>query len=318
MSKSAPILLADIGGTHSRFALLGSNGRPAETVSWDNNDYGSLQDAIADYVAKLSTKPKAAVIAVAGPITGRDIALTNRAWHFNLDALAQLFGFTRIDAINDFEAQAWALGALQDGDCRVIGKATQAPITRGVKVVLGPGTGLGVAALVPLADGSWQPVATEGGHVSFGAANKEEEPVFARLHADGPVSAESVVSGSGLPRLHRALNPGASMLPAEEIVAQAQAGQAPAEMTIGLFVRLFGRFAGDVALTFKATGGVYVAGGVTAKLGRLFDEASFRAAFEAHPPYQALMQSIPTYLVTAKNPGLIGGAALATQLYVSR
>jgi len=309
MSSTATILLADIGGTHSRFALLGSNGRPDQVVSWDNDDYGSLEIAIAAYIARVGAKPQAAVIAAAGPVAGRDIALTNRSWQFNLDTLARRFGFSRIDAINDFEAQAWALGQLREGDTRIIGTAAQ--VTRGVKVVLGPGTGLGVAALVPLADGSWQPIATEGGHVSFAAANKDEEPVFARLLAEGPVSAESVISGSGMPRLHRALHPGAPVMSAEAIVAKAQAGEAAAKATIQLFVRLFGRFAGDVALIFKAVGGVYVAGGVTGKLGALFDEAAFRAAFDAHPPYGDLMKSIPTLLVTAKNPGLLGCAAFA-------
>lgn len=314
-AAAAPVLLADVGGTHSRFALLGSDGRPEQTVSWDNNSYRSLEEAIAAYVEKLPTKPEAAVIAVAGPITGLDIALTNRDWRFNLDRLAEQFGWAWIRAINDFEAQAWALGQLRDDEYRVIGTAMSSG--DGARVVLGPGTGMGVAALVPVGAG-WRALPTEGGHVSFGAAQADEEPIFARMLKDGPISAESVISGSGLPRLYRAVNPGAPLLSAEDIVARAQAGEAAAKATIALFVRLFGRFAGDVALTFKATGGVYVAGGVTGKLGALFDETVFRAAFEAHSPYEALMQGIPTYLVTAKNPGLIGCAALARALSVNR
>jgi glucokinase len=308
---SAPVLLADIGGTHSRFALLGSSDRPEQVVSWDNNSYATLEDAVSSYLATVKARPQAAVLAVAGPVTGREIALTNRSWHFDLDDLASRFGFSDIQAINDFEAQAWALGQLRAGDYRSIG-ATPATVqsARGVKVVLGPGTGLGVAALVPLAKG-WLPLATEGGHMSFGAASKEEEPVFARLHESGPVSAEMVVSGMGLPRLHKELHPGATAASAEAVVQQAQAGDAPAAATIRLFVRLLGRFAGDVALTFKALGGVYIAGGVTGKLGALFDEAIFRAAFEAHPPYGDLLKSIPTYLITVAHPGLIGCAALA-------
>ena len=304
-------LLADIGGTHSRFALLGSHGRPEQVVSWDNNSYASLEDAVTSYLATVKTRPQAAVLAVAGPVTGREIALTNRGWHFNLDDLASRFGFLDIQAINDFEAQAWALGQLQEGDYRSIGAASAAAQSvRGVKVVLGPGTGLGVAALVPLAKG-WLPLATEGGHMSFGAASKDEEPVFARLHESGPISAEMVVSGMGLPRLHKALHPGATAASAEAVVAQAQAGDAAAAATIRLFVRLLGRFAGDVALTFKALGGVYIAGGVTGKLGALFDEKIYRAAFEAHPPYGDLLKSIPNYLITVAHPGLIGCAALA-------
>lgn len=306
------VLLADIGGTHSRFALLGANGRPEQTVSWDNDGYRSLEDAIAAYIATLSNKPEAAVMAVAGPITGLDIALTNRDWRFNIDRLAERFGLAWVRAINDFEAQAWALSRLRDGEYRVIGGTKTGD--HGVKVVLGPGTGMGVAALIPVGARNWQALPTEGGHVSFGAAQADEEPIFARMLKDGSISAESVISGSGLPRLHRGVNPGAPALTAADIVEKAQAGEAAAAATIKLFVRLFGRFAGDVALSFKATGGVYVAGGVTGKLGALFDEATFRAAFEAHPPYEALMRSIPTYLVTAKNPGLIGCGALAMTL----
>ena len=310
MSSPAPVLLADVGGTHTRFALLANSGRPERVVSWDNNDYASLQDAITSYLAELEQRPQAAVLAVAGPITGREIALTNRSWHFNLDELAGRFGFSRIQAINDFEAQAWALTQLQSGDYRNIGDNAGARSLPGVKVVLGPGTGLGVAALVPMG-GAWQAVATEGGHVSFGAAHKDEEAVFARLHESGPVSAEMVVSGSGLPRLHGALHPATAPLTAAAIVAQATAGDAMAGATIKLFVRLLGRFAGDVALTFKALGGVYIAGGVTGKLGPLFDEGIFRTAFEAHPPYADLLKTLPTYLITVAHPGLIGCGALA-------
>jgi glucokinase len=308
--KASPVLLADIGGTHSRFALLASSTRPEQVVSWSNDAFDSLEAAIASYIAELGEKPKAGMFAVAGPIIGRAIALTNRDWHFDLDDLGGRFGFSYTDAINDFEAQAWALGLLQEDDYRSIGTNARARPRHGVKVVLGPGTGLGVAALVPVGDG-WQAVATEGGHVSFGAASQDEEPIFALLHKEGPVSAEMVVSGSGLPRLHGAVHAGAAPLASAEIVGRALAGDPAATATIKLFVRLLGRFAGDVALTFKATGGVYVAGGVTGKLGALLDEDIFRTAFEAHPPYGELLQAVPTYLVTVAHPGLIGCAACA-------
>ncbi len=303
------VLLADIGGTHSRFALLGSNSRPERVVSWDNDRFVSAEDAITSYLSECGGKPGTAVIAVAGPVGGREVALTNRNWRFNLDQLAKQFGLSRVDAINDFEAQAWALGDLEPDEVRPLGLA--APALHGAKVVLGPGTGLGVAALVPTGDG-WQAVATEGGHVLFGAAQKDEDPIFARLHEHGPVSAEMVISGSGLPRLHGAVNPGAAPLTsAADIVAQALTGDPAARATIELFVRMLGRFAGDVALTFKAIGGVYITGGVTAKLGVLLDEKILRDAFEAHPPYEYLLRSIPTFTITAAHPGLIGCAALA-------
>ncbi len=309
-TSAAPVLLADIGGTHSRFALLSSNGRPEQVVSWSNDRFDDLEDAITTYFDELNNTAKLAVIAVAGPVSSRDIALTNRSWRFNLDRLAERFRFSSIHAINDFEAQAWALAQLHDDDYRVLGNAPHARALHGVKVVLGPGTGLGVAALIPVGK-SWQAVPTEGGHVRFGAAEKDEEAIFARLLEQGPVSAEMVISGSGLPQLHMAVNHGTATLPAADIVAQAQAGDPAAVATIKLFVRMLGRFAGDVALTFKAVGGVYIAGGVMGKLGVLFDEVAFRAAFEAHPPYGDLLKGMPTYLVTVAHPGLIGCAALA-------
>jgi glucokinase len=181
------------------------------------------------------------------------------------------------------------------------------------KVVLGPGTGLGVAALVPVAEG-WQAVPSEGGHCSFGADSSDEEPIFARLRAQDPGSAETVLSGPGIARLHAALHPGAALLRPRTIVGQALAGDASAQATIRLFTRLLGRFAGDIALTFKATGGVYLGGGVVRRLGSLLDAGIFRAAFEGHPPHQALLEGIPTYVMTFEQPGLLGCAALAAQM----
>jgi glucokinase len=301
-------LLADIGGTHSRFAFVGRNGRPDRIVSWDNDRFGRLEDAVAAYLSEHSDKPEAAVIGVAGIAKGRDITLTNRDWHFNLDKLGQRFGLSRVEAINDFEAQAWSLGVVERDEVRYLGP--EKPAAGGARAILGPGTGLGVAALVPVGKG-WQAVASEGGHVRFGAAEKDEEPIFARLLQHEPISAEKVVSGSGLPRLHAAVNPGATLDNAAEIVAAAQAGDAAARATIKFFVRFLGRFAGDVALMFKALGGVYITGGVTARLGGLLDEKILRAAFEAHPPYDEILRSIPTLTITAAHPGLIGCAAFA-------
>ena len=248
----------------------------------------------------------------AGPVNGDEISLTNRAWSFRLSELRDRFGFAQVRAINDFEALAWALLGLAPTDTRPLGRHSEE--RRGAKVVLGPGTGLGVAALVPAGNG-WQAVASEGGHMSFGPASDDEEPIFARLRAEcGPVSAETVLCGRGLGRLHLALHPGAQRLTSEEIIAQAQAGDAAALATTVLFTRLLGRFAGDVAVTFKAIAGVYITGGVATGLAAVLDEAVFRAAFEAHPPYQKTLAATPTRLLTCTEPGLLGCAALAAQM----
>ena len=225
--------------------------------------------------------------------------------------MAALFGFRRLRVVNDFEALAWALPGLTAADIRLIGRGPEPG--HGVKVVLGPGTGLGVAALVPVA-GAWRVIASEGGHVSFGPGPRTEQPVFDRLWDQyGPVSAEMVLSGAGLHRLYRAVNSGAELPDPETIVAMAKAGDPAACAAAGLFVRLLGRFAGDIALTFKATGGVYIAGGVAAALSSTLDDDEFRAAFESHPPHQALLAAIPTCLITSPEPGLIGCATMAAQ-----
>ncbi|MPZ59325.1 MAG: ROK family protein [Rhizobiales bacterium] len=307
---SEGVLLGDIGGTHSRFALLGDNGRPAEARSFQNDDVGSIQDVIAQYLQATGATPAEAVLAVAAAVTGPEIALTNRDWRFRLNDLQARFGLARIRVVNDFEAQAWALPLLGGDDLQHIGgPAAMAP---GPKVVLGPGTGLGVAALVPTNRG-WFAVATEAGHVSFGPATGDEEEVFARLRRSSQASAEFVLSGPGLERLHLALHPGAASLTAAAIVAAARSSDATALATTQLFVRLLGRFAGDMALVFKATGGVYVTGGVAQGLSDHFDIGRFRHAFEAHPPYATLLAQVPTNVIIRRQPGLLGCAALAQQ-----
>jgi glucokinase len=248
-------------------------------------------------------------LAVAGPIEGEEIALTNRAWRFRRTDFAKRFGFSRLHIVNDFEAVAWALPRLGPPYTRLLGDCTLS--REGVKLALGPGTGLGVAALVP-AKGRWNVVASEGGHASFGPDAAGEEAMFARLREQcGFVSAETVLSGPGLVRLARALDPRGAYAAPEPIVAEAHAGRPMAQTVTRLFVRLLGRFAGDLALTFKALGGVYVTGGVAHGLGTLLNDPQFRVAFEAHPPYETLLKSISTHLVTYEQPGLVGCATLA-------
>ena len=302
-------LLADIGGSKSRFALANSAGRPDRILAIDNDTVPNLAAAVARYLDETGARPRAASLAVAGPIDGEEVALTNRPWRFRRREFAQRFGFSQLCVVNDFEAIAWALPRLGKADTRPLGK--MGTPRDGVKLVLGPGTGLGVAALLP-ADGRWHVVASEGGHASFGPQAADEAEVFARLRkADGSISAETVLSGPGLVRLARALDPQAQCHAPETIVAASLAREPSAQAATRLFVRLLGRFAGGLALTFKANGGVYITGGVAAGLGPLLDEPQFRAAFEAHPPYETLLAAIPTLLVTCEEPGLIGCAVLA-------
>lgn len=307
-----PVLVADIGGTTTRFALAYPGGEIEDMSIVVHDSAATFEAAIERYLQDTKARPHAAVLAIAGPVSGDEIALTNRAWRFSLSGLKSAFGFGVARAINDFEALAWAIVGRKDCDFRPIGAQDQAG--SGVKAVLGPGTGLGVAAIIPLENGGWHVVASEGGHVSFGPATPEEDAVFARIRErHGRLSAEALLSGPGLERLHVALAGDAQPLASHEIVRRAGEGDAAAKTTIDAFVRLLGRFAGDVALTFKALGGVYLAGGVGIGIADLMDRASFRAAFETHPPYAHLLAGIPTFMVACREPGLLGCAALAAQ-----
>lgn len=311
-TNASLVLIADIGGSTSRFGLAACGQRPQQVVVVSNATVSTLDAAISQYLARVGVRPAAAIFAVAGPINGDDVALTNRSWRFRVRELAARFGFRRMRVINDFEALAWALLGLTPPDCRPIGSGPKPDA--GVRVVLGPGTGLGVAALIPSGDG-WRVLASEGGHVSFGPGPRMEKPIFDWLWQEyGHISAEMVLSGAGLHRLYRALNSGTALPDPETIVAMAKAGDPAARATTSLFIRLLGRFAGGMALTFKATGGVYIAGGVAAALSEMLDDAQFRTAFETHPPHQPLLAKIPTCLVACPEPGLLGCAALVEQL----
>ena len=300
--------VADVGGSKSRFGLANSAGWPERIVVIENDSVSDLETAVEGYLEQTGARPHVAVLAIAGPIQGEEIVLTNRAWRFRRPEFAARFGFSLLHIVNDFEAVAWALPRLTAAHVRALGH--DAPAREGVKLVLGPGTGLGVAALIPT-DGRWHVVASEGGHVSLGPSGADEDETFARLRAEcGTVSAEMVLSGPGLLRLARALHPKRNYRHPESIVADAQRGEPAARSVTHLFVRLLGRFAGDLALTFKAAGGVYVTGGVAHALGPLLDDPAFRAAFEAHPPYEALLKNIPSLLITCEEPGLIGCGTL--------
>jgi glucokinase len=307
----ADVLIADIGGTTSRVGFVGADGQPRDVVIVANDTLGGVEDLLTRALAARPA-PRAAVLAVAAPVAGDDFTLTNRGWRIRPSALAARFGFVTLRVVNDFEALAHALPHLEADDLQPLGPLQS--FGAAVRLVIGPGTGLGVAALLPAGDG-WQVLSSEGGHASFGPAFADEEAVFRRLaEAGAPLSAESILSGRGLTRLHAAMHPGTMSLQPEMLMRQARAGDREARASVTMFVRLLGRFAGDMALTFKATGGVYIAGGVAMALGAMIDARLFRSAFERHPPYETLLQGIAAALITTPEPGLIGCAALARTL----
>ncbi|MFC7052292.1 glucokinase [Hansschlegelia quercus] len=308
------LLVGDIGGTNSRFGLAGGDDhRPYDMEIERGDDHATFEDAVAAYLEKRDARPDRAVFAIAGPVAGRAARLTNRgAWSFDADALEKRFGLQRVDLVNDFVAQAASLPYLDASELAAIGDAQPTDAT---KAALGPGTGLGVAGL--MRDGErWIPIPSEGGHIELAATNEREAAIVAIVRRSiDRVSAETLNSGIGMPRLHAALaeldGRAVDHTETPKIVAAAQAGEPAAVETATLFLTMFARFAGDMALVFGARGGVYVCGGVVPRLKALIDPAAFRAAFEAKSPHEAMMREIATILVSSDVSGLIGCAATA-------
>jgi len=249
-----------------------------------------------------------AAIAVAAPVRGDQVNMTNRGWHFSVEALRVELGLERIHVINDFTAIALALPYIDASQRVVIGGGTALP--NAALAVLGPGTGLGVSALIPCGNG-WAAVTGEGGHVTLPASNELEARLIERARARfGHVSAERLVSGPGLLNLYEALGaelgaPAIARTP-QEVSARAGSGDALARRALDIFFALLGTVAADAALTFGALGGVYLAGGILPGHRDALLASSFRTRFESKGRYLDYLRAIPTYLVTASQPGLIG------------
>lgn len=315
---SLPWLVADIGGTNARFGLVARPGGQPEAVAvLDVSQHLGLADAVAAYLADHAggVRPGAACLAIAGPVDDDRYRLTNAGWSGSVKEL----GIPRTVLLNDFEALAISLPHLAGDDLVPLGGP---PPTAGLtKVVLGPGTGLGVAGLVPVREG-WQPVPGEGGHVAVPAVTDLEMEIVRALRADGLpyVDAEHLLSGTGLPRLHRGLALVRGIAPEQLTAAQMTAAQITSSddplcaETVEVFLAMLGGFAGGVALTFSARGGVYLGGGVLPRLVSRIPGSAFRARFETTAP--ALTEyaaAIATVLITAEQPALTGAAAWLAQ-----
>jgi glucokinase len=301
-------LIADIGGTSTRFAIVKS-GRPHGIVHFDKNDFADplalIGRALSVIAEDVGEPVDEAVLAIAGPVDERGVHMTNRSWTFNRTDLATAFKFRRLTLLNDFEALAYALPTLRADEL-----VTLAPgaASNGPKLAIGPGTGLGAALYMTDVR---RVLATEAGHMSFGPVQADEDAVFAKLRARvGPLSAEAVLAGPGLPLLHSAMTGSEPETP-EAIGGRIAAGEPNARATMALYTRLLGRFAGDLALAFRAGGGVFLAGGVARRLKDFIDPGIFRTAFVAHPPYEEWLGGVPIHVIMVDEPGLIGCAVVA-------
>jgi len=311
-----PVLTGDIGGTNARFAILiDANAEPKEFPGIRTADFASLEEAIQTAVFdRTSVRPRSALLAVAGPVDGDEIALTNHGWVVRPKALIEAFGLDEVVVLNDFEAQALGVVALGPEHMEKIGGG-EAEEEAG-RVVLGPGTGLGVAGLVH-ARGMWIPVPGEGGHVDMGPRSPRDFAVFPHVETiEGRISGEQMLCGRGLVNLYRAVAVADDVAPRlstpAEITAAALSGEdGQAVEALDMFVTCLGRLAGDLALIFMARGGVYLTGGIVQKIVPALKNGRFRAAFDDKAPHSALLRAMPVHVVTHPLAALAGLAAYA-------
>ena len=302
-------LIADIGGTNARFALVDLHGLPAEARTLPVAGFPGLVEAAQAYLA--GRKVEEAVVAVATPVEGDAVSFTNAPWSFSVREAQARLGLARLAVINDFVAQALAVPHLRPGEREQVGGGEPSP-GRPVGVI-GPGTGLGVSMLVEVA-GRHAAFPTEGGHVSLAPRTPRERALLERLEARfGHVSNERALSGPGLLNIARALaeldgRPLAADTP-EGVTRDAIDGTCPAcAEVVAVFSALLGAAAGDLALTYGARGGVFIAGGLCLSLGSLFDRRAFRARFEDKGRMRHYLEPIPAYLVNRQDTGLLGVA----------
>lgn len=314
-------LLADIGGTYARFAVQ-RPGEPARKLRrYRCADLPDLVTAIQTYYrdAKLTAhSPRIAAIAVAAPVTGDRIRMTNHPWTFSIAGLGRTLDLEVLVVVNDFLAIAESIPFLKASETRRIGGGKA--VSRAPIAVVGPGTGLGVGALIPDESGpemsdAWHAIATEGGHATLAAGTDREIAVIKQIrHHYTHVSIERCLSGQGLINLHRAISEIAGEtapdLPPSAITRRARQGNRLAREAVAMFCAMLGATAGNLALTFGALGGVYIAGGIVPKLGPLFDTKLFRRRFIDKGRYRHYLRPIPTYLIIHPLPALIGLAAV--------
>ncbi len=305
------VLVGDIGGTNSRFGIAALGETRVEAIASLRNDrFASLEDAISHYVAGHGGDGfAAAAIAVAAPTAGETIGLTNRDWHFTRESLRRAAGARRFLLLNDFEALAHSLPHLGlDGAIRIGGEEPRADE---VKIVLGPGTGLGMATLAPLGGGRWLALAGEVGHTHLPVATSEEFEWRRKMTRPGETfTSEDALSGGGLLRMYRAIAPTGTLATPEAILAAGLAASDPeARRTIDQFVTWLARVAGDAVMSMQAKGGLYLAGGIAPALIDLLKGGAFRTIFEDKGKIAYVMKPIPVYVIVDKFPALKGCAA---------
>lgn len=324
MPKS--IIISDIGGTNGRFALAtfaDDIQKPvlSNITVYPCNDYDSVASMLMDYKSSLDGEcPTTSCLAVAGPATVDHALLTNHAWHVDARELEQKTGFEHVYLMNDFAALGYSTTTLQVGDFTYLTE-NKASIEKGPISVLGPGTGFGIAMALPMNDGSWKIIATEGGHMSYAPKTPLETDLVKYLSKTiDHVSIETLLSGAGLQRIHQFLvdygGGGNAALSPAEITASALRGDSPScSRAVQLFLSVLGGVTGDIALVHGATGGVYIGGGVLPKMKDLIGKSDFLTRFSKKGDMCHYLADIPIRLITSETASLMGTALAYQRLF---
>lgn len=325
------VLAGDIGGTNARLALVDVDGGAARVVAKERvavAEQEGIEAPIRAFLARHGGVRPATCLGVAGTIVGRhaEVAGVNMPWRVDAAAVEAACGLPRVELINDFHAAARGVELLAPGDLCALGGGAPRPGTP--RAILGAGTGLGQAFMVPLADGGWRIVSSEGGHRDFGPRTPVQDRLLAALRAQhGRVSTERVLSGPGLVATYRFLVgsekrpacPAVEAAPATEVgrtisTLGVEAQDPTCQAALDLFLDVYGAEAGNVALTVVATGGIFIAGGIAPDvLTRPGPGAAFRRSFEDKGRFADLLRSIPVWVVTSPDLGLLGAAAEASR-----
>lgn len=314
-----PRLLADIGGTNARFALERAPGRIEAIRVLRGAEYPEFADAVEAYLAECRHPPvRHAAIAIANPVQGDEVRMTNHNWVFSIEAMRRRLHLDTLLVVNDFTALAMSLPHLEHQERRQIGGGTAR--TDGVIGLVGPGTGLGVGGLIPIG-GRWIALGSEGGHASFSPVGAREVAVLQYAWQKHPhVSAERLVSGIGIELIHEALAASHSQeRPAAkpetpEIIRRALAGSDSLCMeTVECFCAMLGTIASNVAVTLGTLGGIYIGGGIVPRLGDYFARSPFRQRFESKGRFSGYLSQVPTFVITAPYPAFAGVAVILAE-----
>ncbi len=311
--NSAPLLLADIGGTNARFMRAPEHGALPRPVVYATHDFPSFEAALDAFLQSGEPNFAGVAIGAAGPIRNGAVTLTNLDWTISADRLRTRTGARRVHLVNDFEALAHGIESLEPQDLKPVGPALATP-PPGVRLVIGPGTGLGIASIVPTDQGSVV-AGGEGGHCDLAPGNAREDAIVQALRARfHHVSAERVLSGPGLELLYEtlhALDGKVGPKKSAAAIADGQMADDYAREAIAIFTGLLGAVAGNFALALGAKGGVFLGGGILPRWGTAFDAALFRQRFEAKGRVSGFLAAIPVYLILAEDTAFRGLRRLA-------